>query len=137
MPNHFHFLVQIRSPKTIEKRAENRGKNLFNAYTKAYNKLYDRKGSLFMSNFRRKPVSDDEYLAMLVVYIHRNPVHHGFCDSAFDWKYSSIHSYSNKNTPKTSVAISEGLKWFDDSKTHFNTLHNQLQLNDIGREFEL
>jgi len=51
--------------------------NLFNAYTKAINKNYNRSGSLFEKNFKRILIDDDSYLVQLVCYIHRNPQKHG------------------------------------------------------------
>ncbi|HSY61275.1 MAG TPA: hypothetical protein VK796_05330, partial [Cytophaga sp.] len=52
--------------------------NLFNAYTKAFNKMYNRKGSLFIPNFKRKEINNETYMTQLMAYIHNNPVHHGF-----------------------------------------------------------
>ena len=53
--------------------------NLFNGYTQAFNKMYDRKGSLFIPRFKRKIVDNEEYNKKLIAYIHLNPVKHGFC----------------------------------------------------------
>lgn len=73
LPNHFHLFVQIKSEKEVEEvfltnkakllqqkydsnhvmfLAEQFG-NSCNAYTKAYNKKYQRKGKLFMDNLNR------------------------------------------------------------------------------------
>jgi len=67
--------------------------NLFNAYTKAFNKKYDRKDSLFTRHFKCKAVESDRYFTQLIVYIHHNPVHHGFVKHILDWSHSSIHAY--------------------------------------------
>jgi len=66
--------------------------NLFNSYTKAFNKKYNRKGSLFMKNFKRKLISSNAQLMTALIYIHVNPVHHGFTDQFTDWQWSSWHS---------------------------------------------
>ena len=86
MPNHFHFLVRIKSEKEIEnyfrltfpkfKTLENKNlsgidyhqnleklisqqfSNLLNSYAKAFNKQYNRKGSLFMRPFKRIKVTE-------------------------------------------------------------------------------
>jgi len=47
--------------------------NLFNAYTKAINKTYERTGSLFEKPVHRKLVTTDAYFTALIAYIHRNP----------------------------------------------------------------
>ena len=104
MPNHFHFLIQIKSQqeltlffnqktslnyndsnnadglkafpkfKTLEKLISKQFSNFFSCYTQALNKQQNRKGSLFMKNFKRKKVRDTPYLLQLIKYIHYNPI---------------------------------------------------------------
>src|SRR5437762_3290619 len=40
--------------------------NFFNAYAKAFNKVFNRKGSLFTHTFKRRRVKDETYLRNLV-----------------------------------------------------------------------
>jgi putative transposase len=54
--------------------------HLFNAYSKFFNKKYNRQGSLFERAFKRKLINSNDYFRQLVLYIHNNPVHHGFCE---------------------------------------------------------
>ncbi|HNX55347.1 MAG TPA: hypothetical protein PLG33_00785 [Prolixibacteraceae bacterium] len=70
MPNHFHFLVRLKEEKEIVaslhltgfqnlsgvevKQPHQHFSNLFNAYTKAFNKHTGRHGSLFERPFKRK-----------------------------------------------------------------------------------
>lgn len=63
--------------------------HFFNAYAKAINKKYGRKGSLFQRKFQRKRIDSEDYLRKLVVYINLNPVIHGFCKNYKDYKHSS------------------------------------------------
>jgi putative transposase len=114
MPNHFHVLMEIRaetellsyfdiepafSSGFLEKKVSKCFSNFFNAYTQAFNKLYNRMGGLFMQNFNRKPVLNIENYTTVVRYIHNNPVHHGYCKHIADWKFSSYNSLlSHKNT---------------------------------------
>ena len=73
--------------------------HLFNGYTQAFNKMYSRKGSLFIPNFKRKKVNNENYMTNLICYIHNNPIHHGFVKNLTDWTFSSFHTYlSNKET---------------------------------------
>jgi REP element-mobilizing transposase RayT len=65
--------------------------NLFNGYTKAINKRYKRYGSLFAPRFRRKLVDSSEYLRQLIIYIHTNPIHHGFSENLLEWEFSSFN----------------------------------------------
>ena len=71
LPNHFHFLIQVQEEDVLtnqpgfknlavlnlEKRIIQQFSNFFNAYTKAFNKMYDRKGKLFLTPFYRKVVA--------------------------------------------------------------------------------
>ena len=73
--------------------------NLFSSYTQAFNKVNNRKGSLFIKNFKYKEVASNAYLSNLILYIHANPVHHGFVKQIQDWQFSSFHTFlSDKPT---------------------------------------
>jgi len=130
--NHFHLLVQIkRNPdgfenlrgfnnKTIEKRINQQFSNLFNAYSKAYNKKYNRTGSLFEHTFRRKLIDNETYLKQIILYIHNNPVHHGFCSHPMEYPWSSyLTCVSIKPTKLHRVAV---LGWFD-NEANFKYMH--------------
>jgi len=99
MPNHFHFLVKIKTEVELKDLTgfENLSgllkqpfSNLFNGYAKAYNNMYNRKGSLFQRPFKQKPIDSEAYLKEVIFYIHHNPVHHGFTKQMEDWPYSSF-----------------------------------------------
>lgn len=107
MPNHFHLLIRIKDeadlltafPKfqTLEKLLaanylSKQFSNFFSSYTQAFNKKYNRRGSLFIKNFKRKSIHNDQYLRNLIAYIHLNPIHHGFVQDIQDWPWSSYRS---------------------------------------------
>ena len=108
LKNHFHFLIRIKEFDEINIDQLNYSTNikiniekvnpskqfshLFNAYTQAINKKYDRTGSVFEKPFRRKLISSQDYFIKLIFYIHNNPVHHGLVDAISDYKWSSYHS---------------------------------------------
>nr|WP_309757580.1 hypothetical protein [Flavobacterium sp.] len=99
MKNHFHILVYIKETEEIDSSkleysstdkpkiisASKQFSNLFNAYTLAMNKRYNRTGSLFEKNFRRKVVNSETYFQKLVFYIHYNPVHHKFTEHIIEY----------------------------------------------------
>jgi len=119
LPNHFHLVVRIRKTEVIEKiindinynfsKVLNFGKvdkthptdeeieyfiskqfsKLFSCYTQSFNKINDRKGSLFIKNFKRELISSKEYFKSAVIYTHRNPVHHGLCTRYEDGGYTT------------------------------------------------
>ncbi|HKX85619.1 MAG TPA: transposase [Flavobacterium sp.] len=103
MKNHFHFLVRIKdiSEITSEKviLPSQSFSNLFNAYTKAYNKNSKRHGTLFERPFRRKQINNTRYLQNVITYIHNNPIHHNICDHPIQYPWSSyISCISEKPT---------------------------------------
>lgn len=120
MPNHFHFAIRIRNEEELQKpfgRSYLSGvkikpfhqnfSNMFNAYSKTYNQIYERRGSLFERPFSRKLIVDFDQLKDTVGYIHKNPVHHGFCNDIGDYTWSSyldlISFGSNKSNGRRYV----------------------------------
>lgn len=113
LKNHFHFLVYIRldneiefekleystveKPKILE--PSKQFGHLFNAYTQAINKKFNRTGALFENPFERKQITSDKYLNNIIYYIHNNPVQHGFVKQMGLYPWSSYDSIlSNKPT---------------------------------------
>ena len=120
MKNHFHFLIRIKE-ETV-KSPHQSFSNLFNAYTKAINKKYNRHSSLFQRTFKRKLVDDESYLKKLVIYIHNNPVNHGICKNAMDYPWSSyLTCLSNK---VTKLKRDEVVSYFDDIR-NFKSMHEK------------
>jgi putative transposase len=148
MPNHFHFAIRIKEemqlreiyktkivdPQGFENLAGLISRtfgNFLNAYAKAYNKRYDRRGSLFLDNINRKKVEDESYFTHLIHYIHHNPVHHGFVRKLEDWKHSSYHSLlSEKATRLKRKAV---LEWFG-GQDDFKKFHHQQPTIDFEIE---
>lgn len=136
MKNHFHFLVRIKSVQELNLQgfknleglrgtgrnyANQQFSNLFNAYTKAINKRYQRTGSLFEHPFKRIQVTTNNQLKYLVYYIHHNPIHHGFSEHFLDYPWSSYLTVISPKTTKLKRA--EVLAWFKD-KTNFEKFHS-------------
>lgn len=153
MPNHFHFLVRIKSQEKIEKlmvlKAE-KSKNsktlrgyetlaelerqerisrfisqqwahFFNGYTQAFNKDQNRMGSLFMRNYKRKVVKDEDYLRKLIHYVHYNPVKAGLTSDLEAWKFSSYKTILSGSP--TILEREEVISFFDDIE-NFRYCHN-------------
>ena len=144
MPNHFHALVRTKDFRQSDlqgfqnleglknqepsKRIIQAFSNLFNSYSKAYNKMYDRRGSLFEHGFKRKEITSDAYLTAVMVYIHHNPVHHGFCDRIENWPHSSFHSLLSSQPSK--LARQAVLDWFGDAVGFRQSHRVMLELPD-------
>ncbi|HAL65749.1 MAG: Uncharacterized protein XD81_0529 [Bacteroidetes bacterium 38_7] len=99
LKNHFHLALRIKDEDFIENKYRTKTylpfSNLFNAYTKSINKMYNRTGSLFQEHLHRKRVEDEDYLMQLIAYIHLNPVKHGFSDDFKSYPYSSYKYYKD------------------------------------------
>lgn len=158
MPNHLHLMIQVRTEKellefgrskkttpgaypyltgfqnlsgmgmVLPRMVSQQFSNLFNAYTKAYNKKYKRMGALFCRPFRRKLVDNDDYFTTLMVYIHLNPIRHGFVKELPDWLHSSWHAYLLDKP--TLLARDTGLGWFG-NRQRFLEIHQALKKRDV------
>lgn len=135
MPNHIHFLVRFKSQVKIEStfgkfetfqkleyKLSKQFANIFSSYTQAFNKMYDRKGSLFRANFKRKEITSEDYLTNIIFYIHHNPLHHGFCEHIEDWPHSSYHAVISDKL--TRIKRKEVQDWFG-SKEELKSFHDQ------------
>ncbi len=134
MPNHFHLAVKIKSAQHLQGFKNLEGvvnlegfisqqfSNLFNSYSKAFNKQENRKGSLFIPRFERKHIDSDNYFKQLIHYIHYNPVHHGFVDDLRNWKHSSFESFFSKKATK--LKREEVMEWFE-NKENFWAFHQR------------
>jgi REP element-mobilizing transposase RayT len=101
---------------------ENQFSNLFNAYAQAFNRKYHRTGSLFEHPFHRKEVDNIGYFKQVILYIHQNPVHHGFCSHPVEYPWSSyITCISDKITKLQRDAV---LGWFN-TVEEFKSVHTE------------
>jgi putative transposase len=127
MPNHFHLLVQLKTAEElllqfeqqlksketlyainaspfdvqdfVAKKANKSYSNFLNSYTQSFNKVYQRKGSLFMQNMKQKEIVDDNSFCKVVHYLHANPVHHRFVKSLAAWRHTSYKIFLS-NRPR-------------------------------------
>ena len=132
LKNHFHLVVRIKDIEFIDNRYKERPhlpfSNLFNSYTKAINKTYNRTGSLFQEHFKRKRIENDEYLMQVVAYVHLNQIKHGFSDD-LNYPYSSYKAYTS-GLP-TNISCDYVISLFE-NKDNFMYWHNisRLDLED-------
>ena len=145
MPNHFHFLIKMKDDKFMDYffgldsnserlpniLANEFGKG-FNSYAKYYNKKYDRKGSLFIHTFNRKPVKSMNYLTLLVCYIHLNPYRAGITEKVEGWRFNSYHNFYHDSKPPIALKMKEAIEWFDNKKNFIFVHENFLNNNPEG-----
>ena len=110
------------SDEDIEKFLSKQFSNMFSSYTQSFNRMYKRRGSLFIKNFKREVILDKEYFLNAIVYTHRNPIHHGFCTAYTDWSYTSYCEITSQKSEI--VEVHKLLKVFG-SKGLFVEEHQQ------------
>ena len=140
LPNHFHLQVQIKSyeylrdlfSKKYPHRIPADGwqpnfvmqqfSNMMNGYAKRFNTRYHRQGGLFKNYLRRLEIVDDQQFDNTLFYIHKNPVHHNYCEKIEHWPWSSYHEIL-ADTP-TVIQRKKILDWFG-GREKFIQFHQQ------------
>ncbi len=104
LKNQFNLLIYVKdfkilNPSKDENRAEIRYSSQFrhflNAYAQAFNKMYHRRGGLFVTPFRRCEVCHP-HLEWTIFCIHANAQHHGLIRDFRKWPYSSYQKILEK-----------------------------------------
>jgi len=121
-PNNRIGMIDTGIEELVAKRISKQFSNLFNAYTKAFNNMYGRMGSLFIPRFKRKQITDDHYFTNVICYIHRNPIHHGFSKTLMEWPWSSYKPILENNS--TLINASEIINWFG-GREQYIAIHQQ------------
>lgn len=147
LPNHFHFLIRIKSEAEIERLilqipvsertvtqkhflsnpnmellAESQFRRLFTAYAMAYNKLYERRGNLFNRQYKRVRITHDQNFTNALVYIHANGLKHKLVEDFWQYKWTSYHLIVNNQ--KGDILKDEIIDWFG-SMQNFISVHEE------------
>ena len=130
--NYYHIYNRENNLKDIFKESR-KFSNLFNSYAKGINKAYNRNGSLFQDRFSRKRIGNEDYLKNLILYVHLNPVHHGFTEEYNSYSYSSYRSHLS--TRKTLLDRKFVTDLFG-GKQNFEAAHLQKSIN-LSQELTL
>lgn len=132
MPNHFHFVIRVKSDKEIRLFAvDNDKKNdgfsekglhsydsiiskqfarFISSYSQAFNRFNkNRTGALLESPFKRIRITDEEYLRRSIVYVHQNPKK--LISKLEDYPFSSYRSLISDE--ETFLKSNEVIKVFD------------------------
>ena len=98
LPNHYHFLLRQDGNNA----AGFLPQRVFNSYSKAFNRRYERTGTLFEGPYRAIPVTNEGYLLHLCRYIHANPARHGLVQRLEEWPYSNYPEW---------IGLRNGVLW--------------------------
>jgi hypothetical protein len=110
-------------------------KNLFIAYTRAFNRATGRTGTLFERPFHRKPVDSQAYFLTLINYIHQNPQKHGLIADFRDWKWSSYGAYCSDRP--SNIRREQVIAWYGGQRSFFEAHDKDLtNLQDLSNLWE-
>lgn len=142
MLNHIHFLIKTHSEKDLlvnkkfkgdfHKLIANEISNTLNSYAKAYNKVYKRRGSLWVGSTKRFLIKNEKHLKTVIKYIHLNPVNHNFCSHPDDWEFSSFKTIIQDS--RSFIKKDEIIGLFD-GKDGFIQYHRNKDVNDLLEPF--
>lgn len=155
MKNHFHALIRVRtineqtklyeklvdkfnsgnfhgklSPEIKPYNASRQLAHFMNSYTRFVNRKMNRKGTLVEGPLKRKKITGYSYLAHLICYIHRNPIHHGLTESYSDYTYSSYTDFITEKS--TFVAKTKVINLFGGSN-NFVDAHKEFKLKNESK----
>ncbi len=68
------------------------------SYVNAYNNLHKRRGSLFISPFRRSVIAGETHLQQAIIYTHANAQKHGLVNDYRCCSHSSYHEIIGGNS---------------------------------------
>lgn len=119
-----HFPENTDEYFNIKPVPERQFQHLFSAYSKWFNKRHHRTGSLFENTFDRKPINHRKYFRNMIVYIHQNPINHGFADHILEYPWTSyLAILSSEESRLNRQAVIDG---FSDVK-RFKNEHQAVQ----------
>lgn len=85
MPNHYHMILRQDGMHPLSEFIQ----AVFNSYSKAFNKMFNRTGTMFEGPFRANAITGDEYLIHVCRYVHRNPLEAHLVSDLRDWPHSN------------------------------------------------
>jgi REP element-mobilizing transposase RayT len=109
MDNHYHLIIETKETplnKIMQK--------INNAYSKSYNKRYQRSDHVFGGRYKGILVNDDSYLLTLLRYLHANPVRAKITSNPDLYEWSSDQFYRSNNARQ--VAIDKILDMFSKNR---------------------
>lgn len=96
MSNHVHLMLYFHDDRD---NLETVMKKLGTRYAGWFNRKYGRLGPLFQGRYKSEPVPDRGYFAILIRYIHRNPVKAKICPDMGAYSWSSYQDYFGTKSP--------------------------------------
>jgi len=109
MTNHFHLLIESgKVPLSRVMQMQN------STYTQYFNRRHERVGHVFQGRYKAIVIDQDAYLALLVRYIHLNPVRAGLVEKPEGYPWSSHTDYARKKNGATVTDTETVLRLFSE-----------------------
>jgi putative transposase len=90
LPNHYHVLLGVNELNKVSAAI----KGLHGKTSREWNLADGLVGKRRVwYRFSDRKIRDDTHFYRALNYIHFNPVKHGYVESVYDWRWSSVHNY--------------------------------------------
>jgi REP element-mobilizing transposase RayT len=110
MSNHFHLLVHCPAGGLSDAM-----QHLLSVQAQTTNDRIGRSGHLFTGRFVSRLITNEDYLANVVRYIHRNPLDIVGVDHPADYRWSSHRHYLGREPTPDWLRVEQISKWFSDT----------------------
>ena len=111
MPNHYHLLI-----RSLHASLSKAMQYLNGAYTRWLNKKHSWDGPVFRGRYKSQLVEDEEYLRMLLAYIHLNPLRANLVHRLSDEAWTSHRVYIGKDKETDWLTTKTFLRLFSDRR---------------------
>ena len=129
MDNHVHLVI-----KTTPENLGIAFKRINIKYAIWYNKTYDKIGHVFQDRFISEAIESDEYLMMVIRYIHNNPLKANMVDTCEKYEWSSYRLFIDKFIPESMQIIMEMFQNDVDAFREFHKLEDDKEYLEIKED---
>ena len=84
--------IELQLEQQIKNLIRQNSSHLFNSFAQYFNHKYKRRGNLFERPFKRRLIDNRAYFKNCLIYVHQNPIKHGFVEHLSDYRYTSFNS---------------------------------------------
>ena len=99
MPNHIHIIARQNTDTNPARFIS----CLHTSYAMFFNKHHKSVGHIFQGRYKQKTILDNEYLALVVSYVHNNPVKDHLVKQNREYLWSSYREYTAPQTISPSI----------------------------------
>ncbi len=117
MPNHYHLLIKQVKEDGIKTFMA----NILNSITRYYNIFNERKGPVFLTQFKSNQIKSEEQLVYVSRYIHTNPFASSLTDikGIFSYPFSSIDVFLEEGNNKNRIYTDSILNYFKNNRKKY------------------